>query len=108
MNDAENAQLIFESLVDIVIQRKELSEVENLLRNQLQKHLEVMPLSTTYEGYITYLAKNTPSRRVNYSRLEKHDEQYQWLLTNKIITVIEPKTLQRLVVTKPKEKPHFD
>lgn len=98
MNDTENAQLIFESLVDIVIQRKELTEVENLLRNQLQRLLETMPLSTEYRGYITYLARNSPSRRVNYNKLEKFEEQYQWLLDNKIITVSEPKQMNRLVV----------
>lgn len=104
MNDIENAELIFESLVDIVIQRKELGEVEALLRKQLQALVETMPLSAEYRGYITYLAKNTPSRRMDYTKLEKlYEEQYQWLIDNKIIQITQPKTLHRLVVT-PQER----
>ena len=105
MNDTENTTLIFESLVDITIQRKQLTEVETLLREQLQKQIETMPLTAEYRGYITYLAKNSPSRRMNYAKLEKdYDDLYQWLVGIKVLTVSEPKTQHRLVVSKPKKK----
>ena len=107
MNDVKTATLLFESLVDVIIERKELGEVEALLRRQLQTFIETLPLTAEYEGYIAYLAKNSPSRRMDYDKLKKVNlEQYEWLVKNNIIKIFPPKTMRRLVIGPVERKKH--
>ena len=91
-----------EALIDLIYRKEEILKEERLLRGELEQLMtEFPPDSLAYRNYTAYFYKAGHRRSMKYDKLENEfDEQYQWLIANKILSITPPKKPLGLRVAK--------